>query len=154
MCNTTISLCSLILQVSAAANRNNIPVVTAAGPPTTEAGNSSTSTAQCQTQTAATATGQGLSPFVHKAGSAAVSRNFLQSMQASKASTSSQGTQSQPQQPLVIPNSAGFPPRSLHAFIPALPQTSVPQKPNSATPGTHKHQVGVGRLWDLGWVYT
>ena len=141
------------MQASAATNRNNIPVVTAAGPSTTEARNSSISTAQCQTQTATTVTGQGLSPFVHKAaGNAATSRNFLQSMQASKASTSSQGTQSQPQQPLVIPNSAGFPPRSLHAFIPALHQSSHSQKANSATSGTHKHQVGVGRLWGLGWV--
>jgi hypothetical protein len=67
-------------------------------------------------------------------------------MQANKAaSTSTQGTlqQQQQQQPMVIPNSAGFPPRSLHAYIPGLPVSSFSQKSNSSTSSAHKHQVSV-----------
>ena len=86
----------------------------------------------------------GVSPYSMKIGAntASSSRNYVQqtaAMQANKAaSTSTQGMQ---QQPMVIPNSAGFPPRSLHAYIPGLPVSSFTQKSNSSTSNAHRHQV-------------
>ena len=112
-------------------------MLTASGPPTSAAGNNRTTGAQSQTYPS---TASGVSPFNGKAGNAALTKNF-QSGQANKASTSAQGTHLQ--QPMVIPNSAGFPPRSLHAYIPGLPQSSLPQKSNSSTSNAHRHQVHI-----------
>ena len=107
----------------------------------TVSGNNKTSSAvQSQTQASAV----GVSPYSMKIGAntASSSRNYVQqtaAMQANKAaSTSTQGMQ---QQPMVIPNSAGFPPRSLHAYIPGLPVSSFTQKSNSSTSNAHRHQV-------------
>lgn len=141
--------CFLTTQASAAANRSSIPVLTASVPSSSATSGGRTSTA-VQSQTQPTAGGVGVSPYGMKVGAnstASSSRNYFQqttsSMQANKtASTSTQGAQQQQQhQPMVIPNNAGFPPRSLHAYIPGLPASSFSQKSNSSTTSAHRHQV-------------
>ena len=121
-------------------------MLTASVPSSAASGSNRTSTAvQSQTQPSAATAAVGVSPYSMKVGAnaASSSRNYFQqtmAMQANKAaSTSTQGTQQQ--QPMVIPNSAGFPPRSLHAYIPGLPVSSFSQKSNSSTPSAHRHQV-------------
>ena len=116
-------------------------MLTASVPSSTASGRTST-VVQSQPQPS---TAVGVSPYSMKVGAnaASSSRNYFQQTTAAVQANKAASTSIQQQQPMVIPNSAGFPPRSLHAYIPGLPVSSFSQKSNSSTTNAHRHQVRV-----------